>query len=155
MSASSSASHLRRRGFSLVELMVALVFTAILMAGMFKVFQASTSTFATLSETLAIQRNARWGLDLRALIAEDVLVTPHDVLRPAQLLAVRQRGRGCDAGRQPPRGEGHSRINRPGKCNRSRCVDGAGPRLGKREAAAAGELAFRLHLASAACGAVE
>lgn len=70
MSASSSASHLRRRGFSLVELMVALVFTAILMAGMFKVFQASTSTFATLSETLAIQRNARWGLDL---LQEEVL----------------------------------------------------------------------------------
>lgn len=69
MSASSEVSHCRR-GFSLVELMVALVFTAILMAGMFKVFQASTSTFASLSETLAIQRNARWGLNL---LQEEVL----------------------------------------------------------------------------------
>jgi len=55
-----------------VELLVALVFTAILMAGMFKVFQASTSTFASLSETLAIQRSARWGLNL---LQEEVLQT--------------------------------------------------------------------------------
>lgn len=70
MSACSAVPNARRRGFSLVELLVALVFTAILMAGMFKVFQASTSTFASLSETLAIQRNARWGLNL---LQEEVL----------------------------------------------------------------------------------
>ena len=70
MSASNPAPNLRRRGFSLVELMVALVFISFLMAGMLKVFQASTSTFASLSETLAIQRNARWGLNL---LQEEVL----------------------------------------------------------------------------------
>ena len=70
MSASNSAFRLRRRGFSLVELMVALVFISFLMAGMLKIFQASTSTFASLSETLAIQRNARWGLNL---LQEEVL----------------------------------------------------------------------------------
>src|SRR5512133_2763169 len=70
MSASNPATHLRRRGFSLVELMVALVFISFLMAGMLKIFQASTSTFASLSETLAIQRNARWGLNL---LQEEVL----------------------------------------------------------------------------------
>ncbi|WP_257312395.1 hypothetical protein [Geothrix fuzhouensis] len=37
---------------------------------MLKIFQASTSTFASLSETLAIQRNARWGLNL---LQEEVL----------------------------------------------------------------------------------
>lgn len=70
MSASDSFRQYSRRGFSLVELLVALVFTSLLMAGMFKIFQASTSTFATAAETLGIQRDARWGLNL---LQEEVL----------------------------------------------------------------------------------
>ena len=65
MSAYSSPSPTQRmRGFSLVEMMVALVFVSILMIGMFRVFAASTSSFMTMNETLGIQRNARWGLQL-------------------------------------------------------------------------------------------
>lgn len=79
MSASNPVPNHRRCGFSLVELMVALVFTSILMAGMFKIFQASTSTFASLSETLAIQRNARWGLNLlqEELLQAGFLLPPY------------------------------------------------------------------------------
>lgn len=51
-------------GFSLVEMMVALVFISILMAGMFNVFASTTSAFVTQTETMAVQRKARWGLSL-------------------------------------------------------------------------------------------
>ena len=44
--------------------MVALAFIAILMAGMFQVFASSTSAFMAVNETMAVQRNARWGLNL-------------------------------------------------------------------------------------------
>lgn len=49
-------------GFSLVELLVALVFTSLLMAGMFRIFQASASQFTSQLETMGIQRRARFGL---------------------------------------------------------------------------------------------
>ena len=51
-------------GFSLVEMMVALVFISILMAGMFNVFASTTSAFVTQTESMAVQRKARWGLSL-------------------------------------------------------------------------------------------
>ena len=60
--ASSSAS--RRDGFSLVEMMVALVFTMILMAGMASVFKASLSTFVRTNEQMSNSRRNRMSLDM-------------------------------------------------------------------------------------------
>ncbi|HXC16356.1 MAG TPA: prepilin-type N-terminal cleavage/methylation domain-containing protein [Holophagaceae bacterium] len=54
----------RKAGFSLVELLVAMVFTAILMAGMAKVFQSSLGTFYTAGEKLSSSRRNRLSLDL-------------------------------------------------------------------------------------------
>jgi len=54
----------RAKGFSLVELLVALLFTSMLMAGMTKVFTATVSSFSSNMESTAIQRNARWALNL-------------------------------------------------------------------------------------------
>ncbi len=51
-------------GFSLVELLVALVFTMILMAGMATVFKSSLTTFYTSGEKLASIRRNRSALDL-------------------------------------------------------------------------------------------
>lgn len=51
-------------GFSLVELLVALVFTMILMAGMAAVFKASLSTFYTSGEVLSSVRRNRMSIDL-------------------------------------------------------------------------------------------
>src|ERR1035438_9317681 len=51
------------QGFSLVELLVALVFMSLLMAGMAKVFQSSVKSFATTNETMGAQRTNRWALD--------------------------------------------------------------------------------------------
>lgn len=51
------------RGFSLVELLVALVFTAILMAGMASVFKSSVQTYTAVNETMGAQRTNRWALD--------------------------------------------------------------------------------------------
>lgn len=76
MFASDRAS--RPRGFSLVELLVALIFTSILMTGMFRVLASATSTFAAGSETLNVQRKARWGLQL---LQDDVLQAGHLLFR--------------------------------------------------------------------------
>jgi prepilin-type N-terminal cleavage/methylation domain-containing protein len=51
-----------QRGFSLVELLVALVFVSILMAGMLTVFRSNASFTATQVETMGLQRRARSGL---------------------------------------------------------------------------------------------
>lgn len=53
----------RARGFSLVEMMVALVFTMLLMAGMASVFKASLSTFFTSGEVTSSARRNRMSLD--------------------------------------------------------------------------------------------
>nr|WP_320132305.1 hypothetical protein [uncultured Holophaga sp.] len=53
-----------RGGFSLVELLVALVFTMILMVGMATVFKASLSTFYTSGEKLSSLRRNDMSLDL-------------------------------------------------------------------------------------------
>lgn len=51
-------------GFSLVELMIALLFTSILMAGMARVFQTSISTFVTSADALSSARRNRLALDM-------------------------------------------------------------------------------------------
>ena len=50
-------------GFSLVELLVALVFTALLMAGMANVFKSSVRTYTAVNETMGAQRTNRWAMD--------------------------------------------------------------------------------------------
>src|SRR5574344_1325703 len=59
-----STSPSRSRGFSLVELLVAVLFTGLLMAGMATVFKASLGTFATSSEMLSSSRRNRMSLDM-------------------------------------------------------------------------------------------
>ncbi len=51
-------------GFSLVELLVALFFTMILMAGMASVFKSSLATFVTSGEKLSSNRRNRLAMDL-------------------------------------------------------------------------------------------
>ena len=68
----------RSRGFSLVELLVSLVFISILMAGMFSVFASSTSSFVSQSEGMAVQRKARWGLNL---LQDEILEAGHLVFK--------------------------------------------------------------------------
>ena len=53
-------------GFSLVELLVALVFTMVLMAGMANVYKASLSAFYTSGESISSTRRNRMSLDLLA-----------------------------------------------------------------------------------------
>ena len=50
------------RGFSLVELLVALVFISLLMAGMLRVYGSAIQGFATANETIKAQRDNRWAL---------------------------------------------------------------------------------------------
>ena len=52
------------RGFSLVELLVALVFTMVLMAGMANVYKASLTTYYTSGESLSSARRNRMSVDL-------------------------------------------------------------------------------------------
>ncbi len=51
-------------GFSLVELLVALVFTMVLMAGMANVYKASLSAFYTSGESISSNRRNRMSVDL-------------------------------------------------------------------------------------------
>lgn len=53
-----------QRGFSLVEMLVALVFTGILMAGMSQVFKSSLTSFYTSSEQLSSSRRNRLSVDM-------------------------------------------------------------------------------------------
>lgn len=52
----------RQRGFSLVELLVALVFISFLMAGMLRIYGAAIQGFAAANETVKAQRDNRWAL---------------------------------------------------------------------------------------------
>ena len=69
------------QGFSLVELLVALVFTAFLMAGMARVFQSSVRTYTAVNETMSAQRTNRWAMDQ---VSDDIsqagLVFPDRIL---------------------------------------------------------------------------
>lgn len=58
----SHAKRIQHAGFSLVELMVALVFISILLAGMLRVYGASIQSFAAANETVKAQRDNRWAL---------------------------------------------------------------------------------------------
>ncbi|BDU77222.1 PilW family protein [Mesoterricola sediminis] len=69
MCACESSRRNRSLGFSLTELLIAVVFTSFLMAGMYKVFTANVSAFSTTLELSGMQRNARWAL---ALLQNDV-----------------------------------------------------------------------------------
>ena len=51
-----------QKGFSLVELMVALVFISLLMAGMLDVYAASIKGFRQANETIEAQRTNRWAM---------------------------------------------------------------------------------------------
>ncbi|MBL0312622.1 MAG: prepilin-type N-terminal cleavage/methylation domain-containing protein [Holophagaceae bacterium] len=64
MNRGSRYSSSRTSGFSLVELLVALAFTGILMAGMAKVFKSSLSSFYTSGEILSSARRNRASIDL-------------------------------------------------------------------------------------------
>ena len=71
----------RDEGFSLVEMMVALVFLSLLMVGMLRVFSSSLASFMANNETLGVQRNTRWGLNqLQEQVLEAGFLFP---LRPA------------------------------------------------------------------------
>lgn len=59
----------RQRGFSLVELLVALTFTMVLMAGMANVYKASIGSFYTSGESLSNVRRNRLSVDL---LADDI-----------------------------------------------------------------------------------
>ena len=61
---SASKPHSLQSGFSLVELLVALVFTAILTTGMLRIFASSVSGFYTQQESLGLQRASRFALNL-------------------------------------------------------------------------------------------
>jgi len=56
--------HQKSIGFSLVEMLVALFFTLVLMAGMATVFKTSLTTFYTSGETLSSVRRNRMSIDL-------------------------------------------------------------------------------------------
>ncbi len=73
--------HQRAGGFSLVELLVALAFTALLMAGMANVFKSSIQTFTAVNETMGAQRTNRWAMDqLSDDISQAGLVFPDRAL---------------------------------------------------------------------------
>lgn len=59
---SASKPRFPQSGFSLVELLVALVFTAILTTGMLRIFASSVSGFYTQQESLGLQRASRFAL---------------------------------------------------------------------------------------------
>ncbi len=63
------AAPVRQHGFSLVELLVALVFTAILVAGLAQVFKSSLQTFTTSGEVVSAVRRGQLATDL---LAEDL-----------------------------------------------------------------------------------
>jgi prepilin-type N-terminal cleavage/methylation domain-containing protein len=56
--------HLRSRGFSLVEMLIAVAFTGILMAGMAQVFKSSLGAFTTSGEILSAARRNRASIDM-------------------------------------------------------------------------------------------
>lgn len=74
-------------GFSLVELLVALVFTMVLMSGMANVYKASLSTFHTSGESLSSVRRNRMSLDLLADDLNTACLYMMDLASPPTLSA--------------------------------------------------------------------
>ena len=60
----------RERGFSLVELLVAMLFVSLLMAGLAQVFKGSLSSFVTASERISAGRQSKLALEQ---LADDLL----------------------------------------------------------------------------------
>ncbi|HET6329536.1 MAG TPA: hypothetical protein VFF76_01995 [Holophagaceae bacterium] len=56
----SSPRHARPLGFSLVELLIALVFVSFLMAGMLRIYGSAIQGFAAANESAKAQRDNRW-----------------------------------------------------------------------------------------------
>lgn len=50
------------KGFSLVEMLVALVFVSVLMAGMLRIYGSAMSSIATTTEAMAANRTKRWAI---------------------------------------------------------------------------------------------
>lgn len=59
---SDHASSPRHLGFSLVEMLVALVFMSVLMAGLMRIYASSLQGFTNARESIAAQRANRWAL---------------------------------------------------------------------------------------------
>ena len=74
-----------RAGFSLVELLVALLFTGILMAGMANVFKASVTTLATSTERISSARSSRMSIDLLRDDLNHAGLFLSDLVSPPQL----------------------------------------------------------------------
>ncbi len=74
MSGSDLPPRAAGRGFSLVEMAVAMVFIGILMAGMVGLFAGSTSAMVSGMETLNVQRKSRQGL---VQLQEEILAAGH------------------------------------------------------------------------------
>ncbi len=79
----------RSQGFSLVELMVAVFFTLVLMAGLASVFKASLSTFYTSGEKLSSARRNRMSVDMLTddingamMYLVDITVAPQSEVLP-------------------------------------------------------------------------
>ncbi len=82
-------SYSRVRGFSLVELMVAVFFTLVLMAGLASVFKASLTTFYTSGEKLSSARRNRMSVDMLAddinaamMYLVDITIAPQGEVAP-------------------------------------------------------------------------
>lgn len=56
-------------GFSLVEMLVALLFISVLMAGMLRVFASTVQNFQTTNEVISTQRTNRWAM---AMLMDDL-----------------------------------------------------------------------------------
>lgn len=52
----------RSKGFSLIELLVAIAFISVLMVGMLKVYATTINTFASSAETMGANRTKRWAM---------------------------------------------------------------------------------------------
>ena len=85
----------RRSGFSLLELMVALLFMGLLLGGMARVYLAGLSGWVRVNEGLPVQRALRWAMER---MREDLLMAGH-LFPPPEGRALELR---AGAGADPP-----------------------------------------------------
>lgn len=62
--ASNSKLSANGSGFSLVEMLIALLFTSLLMAGMLRLYASSTAGFSSARESITAQRENRWAIGM-------------------------------------------------------------------------------------------
>ncbi len=82
----TSQSHYHCRGFSMVELMVALVITLILLAGIGQIFLSSKKSFIIQNNLARIQENGRYAMDVvdpTCVAPVTGVVTPTSIPSPA------------------------------------------------------------------------